>query len=186
MQSGFVWLRDTDQTRFGVGARTPTTGVSCSEFEYTVRYMKHAIYNQVDVANPLSIKGLISEMLGLEKLEKEVDREFEKKLRELPFKVAAKKILGSSNDINEPDWFICVCGRLLLIETKAPVSVSKITGRPRKQKKEREGQRIRAKWWQRAGARYIVCSNADDMISAVREIYDHQMSLLERRDDNIY
>lgn len=126
------------------------------------------------------LKELVDRMIGKHKLEREVDADFLDKLKELPFKVAAKKNLGGTNNLNEPDWFICVNGRLLLIETKRPVEGN------RKKIQIREGQRIRAKWWQRAGAKYVVCDDSDRMIEAVRELHREQEAFVNHRGEELY
>lgn len=114
------------------------------------------------------------------KRESQIDNEFREKLKDLPFPVAAKKIKGGGHDINEPDWFICVLGRLVLIETKRDLSTDKT------KKARKEGQRIRAKWWKRAGARYFICDNADRMIEAVKQVYNEQRRLLDSEGEDIY
>lgn len=115
-----------------------------------------------------------------ERLESDVGRKFRERLKELPFRVAAKKMLGGSNNINEADWFVCVLGRLLLIETKKPVAEG------RKAKEARAGQLIRAKWWKRAGAKYVVVDNEDGMIEAIQELYREQRSLIDKEGENVY
>jgi len=127
------------------------------------------------------LKRLVDMVLGKKHLESSVDSDFLKKLEDLPFKVAAKKMLGGANNINEPDWFVCVRGRLLLLETKKPALAKKD-----KDKQIREGQRIRARWWQRAGAKYVACTSADDMIEAVTELYREQVTLEHKEKDDIY
>jgi len=127
------------------------------------------------------LKELYDRMIKRHKLEKEVDADFVELLKDLPFHVSAKKNLGGANNLNEPDWFICVNGRFLVIETKRPPSTSK-----RKKVEIREGQRIRAKWWQRAGAKYVVCDSAERMVDAVRELYREQQELKERRTEDTY
>ena len=126
------------------------------------------------------LKELVDRMIGKQKLEREVDYDFAEKLKELPFKVAAKKNLGGANNLNEPDWFICVSGRFLIIETKRPVEGN------RRKTKIREGQRIRAKWWQRAGAKYVVCDSSERMIEAVRELHREQEALVNHRGEELY
>lgn len=110
-----------------------------------------------------------------------IDAEFARELKKLPFPVAAKKIHGYGvGNQNEPDWFICVSGRLGLIETKRDAELGTT------HKARREGQRIRAKWWQRAGARYLRTYDVEAMIDFVKELRREQMDLEQKVEEDIY
>jgi len=82
-----------------------------------------------------------------------------------------KKLHGTFLSINEPDWIFTVLGRTIVIENKVPGET------------ERQGQEIRLREWQAAGARVAVCTSRDQVIRIIAEEEARMRRLLAYEED---